>query len=112
MVFKLKRSFLLAFLFLSKCIIAQTDISVWLTNNDRSALFLQQPAALNFSTGKANGTTIFVDDTKTFQQMDGFGFALTGGSAMHIIKMNAEARSSDDCKKGINAFLNKQDINW
>ena len=93
MVFKLKRSFLLAFLFLSKCIIAQTDISVWLTNNDRSALFLQQPAALNFSTGKANGTTIFVDDTKTFQQMDGFGFALTGGSAMHIIKMNAEARS-------------------
>ena len=27
-------------------------------------------------------------------------------------EMNAQARSSDDCKKGIQAFLNKQKINW
>ena len=27
-------------------------------------------------------------------------------------EMNARARSSDDCKKGIQAFLNKQKLNW
>jgi methylglutaconyl-CoA hydratase len=27
-------------------------------------------------------------------------------------EMNAQARSSDDCKKGIQAFLNKQKIAW
>jgi len=30
----------------------------------------------------------------------------------YAAKMNAEARGSDDCKKGIHAFLNKQDLNW
>lgn len=27
-------------------------------------------------------------------------------------RMNATARGSEDCKKGISAFLNKQDLNW
>jgi methylglutaconyl-CoA hydratase len=26
--------------------------------------------------------------------------------------MNAKARATDDCKKGIAAFLNKQEIRW
>ena len=30
----------------------------------------------------------------------------------YAAKMNAEARASDDCKRGINAFLNKQELNW
>ncbi len=72
---------------------AQKNIDVWLTNNDRSALFQQQPAALNFSTENINNATINVDDSKTFQTMDGFGFALTGGSAMHIMRMNTDARN-------------------
>ena len=93
MSYKIKRNFFLNFLLCSKLLIAQTNVSVWLTNNDRSALFEQQPAALNFSSAKTSKATIIVDDTKTFQHMDGFGFALTGGSAMHIIKMNAEARN-------------------
>jgi methylglutaconyl-CoA hydratase len=27
-------------------------------------------------------------------------------------EMNADARASDDCKKGINAFLNKEELTW
>jgi methylglutaconyl-CoA hydratase len=27
-------------------------------------------------------------------------------------RLNAHARSSDDCKQGISAFLNKSSINW
>jgi methylglutaconyl-CoA hydratase len=30
----------------------------------------------------------------------------------YAARMNAEARGSDDCKKGVDAFLNKQDLNW
>jgi hypothetical protein len=26
--------------------------------------------------------------------------------------MNMKARKSDDCKKGINAFLNKEKLSW
>lgn len=89
-----KSFFFLPVCFTTVIAMAQSNhIAVWLTNNDRSALFEQQPATLNFSTATTKDATIVVDDTKTFQKMDGFGFALTGGSAMHIIKMNAEARS-------------------
>ena len=28
------------------------------------------------------------------------------------VKENAKARASEDCKKGINSFLNKENINW
>jgi methylglutaconyl-CoA hydratase len=27
-------------------------------------------------------------------------------------EMNAKARASDDCKKGISAFLNKEKLQW
>ncbi|MEK6780576.1 MAG: enoyl-CoA hydratase-related protein [Bacteroidota bacterium] len=30
----------------------------------------------------------------------------------YTAEMNAEARTSDDCKKGIRAFLNKEDLKW
>src|ERR1044072_2254816 len=73
--------------------IAQNRIAVWLTNNDRTALF-QQQTPLVFSAANATANAITVDDSKTFQQIDGFGFALTGGSAMHIIRMNAAARNN------------------
>lgn len=71
---------------------AQT-ISVWLTNADRSAMFQKQDEGLSFGLNKANNQSIIVDDNKTYQTMDGFGFALTGGSAEHIIHMNAPARN-------------------
>ena len=57
---------------------------VWLTNADKSALFQKQNGVLNFGNEKTDGPTIFVDDTRRFQSMDGFGFTLTGGSATLI----------------------------
>lgn len=30
----------------------------------------------------------------------------------HAAEMNAEARSTDDCKKGISAFINKEKLTW
>lgn len=69
------------------------EASLWLTKADRSALFEKQPQSLQF-TATANGnTTITVNDTKTYQPIDGFGFALTGGSAQGIIRMTSASRA-------------------
>ena len=35
-----------------------------------------------------------VDDKQTYQTIDGFGFALTGGSAQQMIRMSADARAA------------------
>ena len=70
------------------------DASLWITTPDRSSLLKEQTPALKFGSDAASGTVIDVDDKKKFQTMDGFGFALTGGSAQLINKMDAGARAA------------------
>ena len=70
------------------------EVSVWLTNPDKSALFARQDSTLRFSKSRAPDPTIDVDDTQKFQSMVGFGFALTGGSAQHLVRMDAAHRSA------------------
>lgn len=63
----------------------------WLTNADQSALFQKQlPPAFNQK--NTSNATIAIDDSTTFQQMDGFGYCLNGGSAQLISKMGAKER--------------------
>lgn len=73
----------------------QGEIDVWLTNSDRSSLFAKQSEKISFSNlkGGRGGASIVIDDRQTFQQVDGFGFALTGGSAELLIKMNPAGRT-------------------
>jgi len=52
-----------------------------MTRGDRDVLFNKQNVKLVFSGGGSAATTIEVDTTQTFQSIDGFGYALTGGSA-------------------------------
>ncbi len=73
---------------------AQKDVSVWLTNQDRSALFQLQTPPLNFTNSPPSDLVIIVDDTKTYQSIDGFGFALTGGSAQLLSHMDPEKRAA------------------
>jgi glucosylceramidase len=73
---------------------AQKDVSLWLTNPDRSALFQQQAPPISFTASPATTQIIDVDSKKTYQTMDGFGFALTGGSAQLITKMDPAARAA------------------
>ncbi|MHB1673883.1 MAG: glycoside hydrolase family 30 protein [Acidobacteriaceae bacterium] len=78
------------------CALTAQTATVWLTTPDRSSLVAQQPDALHFSTAttKNDSPTIAVDDAKKFQTIDGFGFALTGGSAQLLMHMSAPARAS------------------
>ena len=72
---------------------AQKDVSLWLTNPDRSALFKLQAPSLPFTSAPATSQVIDVDSAKTYQTMDGFGFALTGGSAQLLMRMDPAKRA-------------------
>lgn len=74
---------------------AQKEATYWLTTPDRSSLLQEQTTALKFvSSSSGSNPTIYVDDKQTFQVMDGFGFALTGGSAQLIMHMDPAKRNA------------------
>lgn len=101
-LFKIKKHSLLwgAKLFLTFAILllampfvnAQT-VDVWLTQGDQSIQLLQQPS-LSFGNNGNNSNTITVNENNTFQNLDGFGFALTQGSAQALLSLNAATRSA------------------
>ena len=73
---------------------AQHDVSLYLTTPDRSALLQLQPS-IAFTTPAAAATqTINVDAAKTYQTIDGFGFALTSGSAQLLMRMDPAKRDA------------------
>lgn len=69
-------------------------VDLWLTTADRSSLFAEQPRTLSFGKEETPLPTIEVDEHTRFQPMDGFGFALTGGSAELLMRMSPAARSA------------------
>ncbi len=68
-------------------------VSVWLTKPDKSALFARQAEVLQFAKTAGGDSAIEIDDGRVFQAIDGFGFALTGGSAQHLVRMHAAQRA-------------------
>ncbi|HTD99670.1 MAG TPA: glycoside hydrolase family 30 beta sandwich domain-containing protein [Mucilaginibacter sp.] len=68
---------------------ANETVNVWETTADKSKL-LQAQANINFAADAGtNPTTITVDENTTYQTIDGFGYALTGGSASLINGLGA-----------------------
>jgi O-glycosyl hydrolase len=56
-------------------------VNQFITNGDESALFAEQPDKPAFAPGSNANPTITVDSGTIYQTMDGFGFALTEGTA-------------------------------
>ncbi len=84
-------------LLFSICCFSQMKIpvAVWLTKGDSSVLFKQQRSAIFIQkTGPGSGSIIKLDPGTAYQAIDGFGFALTQGSAMHMIRMSAAKRAA------------------
>jgi glucosylceramidase len=67
---------------------------MWLTQADQGQLFQRQNIALLFNTTVNQNPTIHVDTTQTYQTIDGFGFALTDGSASVINGLNESQKTS------------------
>jgi glucosylceramidase len=72
----------------------KTDVSYWITKPDKSLLLKKQEVSLFFNTTVNQYPTISVDSTLAYQEIDGFGFALTGGSAYLINKLDATTRGN------------------
>ena len=64
----------------------------WLTAADRSALFQRQLHEPVFRAAPPEFPVVAVDPERRFQRIDGFGFSLTGGSALLISRLPAAER--------------------
>jgi glucosylceramidase len=62
----------------------RAPIGVWLTSADQQALFDRQASQFGFNDNTANLPVIALDTNPSYQTIEGFGFSLTGGSAMLI----------------------------
>lgn len=71
----------------------RTAIACWLTAPALNQFFQPQTGVV-FSPTTSQGTVIEVDTTQTFQPMDGFGYTLTGGSAILINRMKPTDRAT------------------
>ncbi|MGC2297872.1 MAG: glycoside hydrolase family 30 beta sandwich domain-containing protein [Acidobacteriaceae bacterium] len=71
----------------------KNDVAVWLTTPGRTSLFTKQPATLHFRRSTAGAPAIEVKDRQKYQKMEGFGLALTGGSAQLLMRMDTSQRT-------------------
>ena len=71
-------------------------MEVWLTDPDANILFQQQPSlsATYINNQDPSETIIDVDAAEKYQTMDGFGYTLTGGSAMHLQNLDSSTRAA------------------
>ena len=66
--------------------------SFLLTTLDEKSLLEKSGIEINKAGEAEAAATIVIDTSKSFQEIDGFGYTLTGGSALHINKMSDLAR--------------------
>ncbi|MGB3006438.1 MAG: glycoside hydrolase family 30 beta sandwich domain-containing protein [Chitinophagaceae bacterium] len=72
--------------------VVTNDVDFWLTKGDQTVKLQKQSAVLGFATTYNQYSTIEVDESATFQTIDGFGFTLTGGSAQVINQLNTQTK--------------------
>jgi len=64
-----------------------SSLAVWLTTADQTLLLQRQADGLCFADNTNDFPVITVDAGQKYQVMEGFGFSLTGGSAMLISRL-------------------------
>jgi glucosylceramidase len=69
-------------------------VELWLTNADQSALFTKQSSFILSPNSAQKYPLIEINPEQVFQTMDGFGYTLTGGSALHIHRMSPSIRKA------------------
>ena len=68
--------------------ILASELDIWLTKGDQSILLQKQNTIQLFQTTNNSFQTIDIDESQTYQTIDGFGYTLTGGSAEVINSLN------------------------
>lgn len=68
------------------------SVRVWLTTLDKQSLLQRSTVTDTLSTAATD--SIVVDPGQQFQEIDGFGYTLTGGSAIHLNSMDSSSRAA------------------
>lgn len=68
------------------------EVDFWLTKGDQSALLQKQTTVLQFGSAPNIYPVIEVNETENFQSVEGFGYTLTGGSALVINRLAADKK--------------------
>jgi len=71
--------------------VKSSTAKLWITTPDKSMLLQEQSLT---SSPSPKNVQLIINANETYQEMDGFGYTLTGGSALHIAKMSAAARAT------------------
>lgn len=87
-------AFLIAATPVSVLAASDKDIAVWLTTPDKANLLAEQSVHLHFAKASTAANAILIDDGQRFQIIDGFGHALTGGTAQLMMKMSPATRTA------------------
>lgn len=69
--------------------IVVNEVDFWLTKSDETVKLEKQATVFSFGATPNLFSNIDVDETQTFQTIDGFGYTLTGGSAEVINGLNS-----------------------
>ena len=70
------------------------DVISYTTSADRSSIFQEDSLSFDKSDDKNSNAFILIDKETKFQQIDGFGAALTGSSCYNLMQMSAENRKA------------------
>jgi glucosylceramidase len=69
------------------------DVDVYVTSANQSMLFQHVPVKFNVKPNMAIATTIVLNPSVRFQEIDGFGAAITGSTCYNLLRMSRENRT-------------------
>ncbi|CAF1139467.1 unnamed protein product [Adineta steineri] len=69
------------------------QLEFWLTDPDAKVFFQQQPSILPNTNYNAADNIITINANEKYQTIDGFGYTLTGGSALHLHNLDNTLRA-------------------
>jgi glucosylceramidase len=69
------------------------DVDMYVTSANESMLFQHIPLSFNTKPNMAIATTITLNPVERFQQIDGFGVAITGSTCYNLLRMSAANRT-------------------
>lgn len=70
-----------------------SQVALYATSSDKSLLFSKVPLNFNKQNYQASNT-IYLNSAEKFQEMDGFGAAITGSACYNLLKMSEEDRAA------------------
>ena len=74
--------------------VVKNEVDVWITKGDESVKLQKQTTPVAFTVSTNVYQNIEIDPSKTYQNIDGFGYTLTGGSVEVINQLSASKKEA------------------